>query len=228
MNRSQKLMLLLKNIFIPDFLIDRGTTIYNEAIEIRRTLGLGIYITVGGLTQSGWVVETIWREVLKYGTSKKLINTSRPGKCLILGLGGGSILKVLENFVRWKMTAIDIDPVIVSMGKKYLFNPQKNTSIKIIDAYGYVKRLVKANREYDLIIVDLYHGKRVPKIFENDEFLIMLLKLVGINGVVIINRLYSSSERIDSVKFGHKLERYFAVDYFYPRANLMLIGRKKI
>ena len=185
---------------------------FNSDIKVVRSLGFGTYIQVNNLTQSGGVVEDIWKQTLKQ------INqlTNQPiNSCLILGLGGGTVAKLAKKY--WpesEITGVEIDPVMVELGKKYL--GLKSTKIIIQDAYEFIK---KNKKIYDLVIVDLYVGDEFPNKFEDEDFLKLLTK----NKLVIFNRLYFGEKRKEAVKFGNKLEKIFKkVEWYYPQANLML------
>jgi len=182
---------------------------YNKNLKVVKSFGLGTYIQAGGLTQSGGIVESIWRSTLKR------IRKQRVKKALILGLGGGSAAKIIRKF--WpdaKITGVDIDPVVIDLGKKYLDLAKYNVDVKIGDAYSFPPE------GCDLVIVDLYMGDQFPEKFEQGNF---LRKLTGCK-IVIFNRLYYDGKRSGTVKFGSKLRKIFGkVEYFYPEANLMYI-----
>ncbi len=181
---------------------------FNGDIKVVRTLGFGTYIQVNNLTQSGGIVKEFWNETLRKIKKQKI------NKVLILGLGGGTVANLVNKL--WpesEVSGVEIDPVMVELGKKYL--GLGNAEIIIQDAYEYTKK----NKEiYDLAIVDLYVGDEFPNKFEDEEFLKLLTK----NKSVIFNRLYFGEKRKEAVKFGKKLEKIFSkVEWFYPQANLM-------
>lgn len=202
-------------------ILEETTLKYNGHIRVVRTLGLGTYIQVEGLTQSGGVVEDIWRDTLK-----KLQNSKHPKlqTCLILGLGGGSAAKWVRNlWPKAKITGVEIDPVMVELGTKHLGLGNNNVVIIIADAYEY---LSKIKNNFELILVDVYQGDEVPKKFESLKFLNNLKNHISEKGIVVFNRLYFGERRPEAMKFGKKLEKLFSkVDYFHPEANLMLICR---
>lgn len=192
-----------------------GTTIleerdskYNGHLRVLRTWGMGTYIQAGGLTQSGGIVETIWKSTLRH-----IPNTIYD--ILILGLGGGTLAKLLrKKYPNAKITGVEIDPIMIELGKKYLDLDKYNIDIKIEDTNKF------KFGEYDLVIVDMYSGDNFPKEFESEEFLKKLTKFK----TVIINRLYFGDKRPDTVRFGNKLEKIFSkVTWFYPEANLMFL-----
>lgn len=184
---------------------------YNGHIRVARSLGLGIYIQAEGLTQSGGIVESIWRSTIKKVKSER----QEVKKVLILGLGGGTAAKLIRKY--WpeaKIAGVDIDPVMVELGQKYLGLKEVGVKIRISDAYDF------DSTGYDLVIVDLYNGDEFPKKFEDEKFLKRLTK----NSTVIFNRLYFGDKRPEAVKFGRKLEKIFtSVEWFYPEANLMFV-----
>jgi len=183
---------------------------YNGNIKAIRSLGYGTYIQVNNLTQSGGIVEEIWKETLRKIKKEKI------GSVLILGLGGGTVAKLIKKYwPKSKITGVEIDLIMVELGKKYL--GLKNTKTTIQDAYEFIEKNKEA---FDLVIVDLYIGDKYPSKFEEERFLKLLTK----NKLVIFNRLYFGEKRKEAVGFGNKLEKIFPkVDWFYPQANLMFI-----
>lgn len=191
---------------------------YNGDLRVVKTLGMGTYIQAGGLTQSGGIAETIWKQTFRKITSSKITTNN----CLILGLGGGTVAKLIrKKYKDVKITGIDIDSEMVSLGKKYLeLNSQK---VKIV--IGDASNLSSFSKQkFDLIIVDLYNGDTFPDKFEKEEFTLLVKSLLSISGIAVFNRLYYGEKRPMAVKFGNKLKKIFAkVEWFYPEANLMFL-----
>lgn len=177
---------------------------YNGNLKVVKTWGMGTYIQANGLTQSGGIVEKIWKQTLrKIHNSKFIIHNS-----LILGLGGGTAAKLIRNF--WpeaKIVGVEIDPTMIELGKKYLGLDEAKVDIKIMDANKFKLG------SYNLVIVDTYFGDKYVDLIKSD-----LLK----SKIVVFNRLYYGNNKVEAVKFGKKLKRIFGrVDCFYPEANLM-------
>ncbi|KKR69202.1 MAG: hypothetical protein UU12_C0046G0006, partial [Candidatus Woesebacteria bacterium GW2011_GWA2_40_7b] len=104
---------------------------YNGHLRVVKNIGLGTYIQAEGLTQSGGIVETIWKSTLK--RIHKSLATNH--KTLILGLGGGTVAKLIRKlWPKAKITGVDIDPLIVELGKKYLGMGKYDVDIQIADA----------------------------------------------------------------------------------------------
>lgn len=181
---------------------------YNGHLRVLKTFGMGTYIQSNGLTQSGGIVESVWKSTLRQ-IKKNCENI------LILGLGGGTLAKLLrKKYPSARITGVEIDPLMIELGKKYLDLDNFDIDIKITGARKF--KFAK----YDLVIVDMYNGDNFPKEFEKETFLKKLRKFE----TIIINRLYFGDKRPDTVRFGNRLEKVFSkVTWFYPEANLMFI-----
>ncbi len=191
----------------------------NGSIRVVKSLAFGTYIQIDNLTQSGGIVEDIWKGTIKRLKKRKIKNV------LILGLGGGSAAKVVRKFwPKADILGIDIDPVIVDLGIKYLELNKSQVQIKIEDAAKAVKEFTADKKHFDLILIDLYKGYEYPKKFESEAFLKSIEGLLSDRGLAVFNRLYIGKERPGVMRFGKKLEDVFSsVEYFHPEANLMFI-----
>ncbi len=197
---------------------------YNGDLRVVKTFGMGTYIQAGGLTQSGGIVETIWKQTFRKITSSKITVNN----CLILGLGGGTVAKLVrKKYKDAKITGIDIDSVMVSLGKKYLVLNKQKVKIVIGDVSNIPNLSNFPKQKFDLIIVDLYNGDTFPDKFEKEKFTLLVKSLLSMSGIAIFNRLYYGEKRPMAVKFGNRLKKVFTkVEWFYPEANLMFICSK--
>lgn len=209
-----------------------GTTIlekkkskFNGDLQVLRTFGMGTYIQSDGLTQSGGIVETIWKQTLRFLNHKSLIINH----VLVLGLGGGTVAKLIrKKYPDAKITGVEIDSTMIELGKKYLNLNQIDVNINLCDATVYTKYKI-LNTKFDLIVVDLYNGDQFPKNFESENYIRLVRLHLSRSGVAIFNRLYYGDKRPQAVKFGKKLEKEFPkVEWFYPEANLMFLCSKEV
>jgi len=191
----------------------------NGKIRVVRSLGLGTYIQVENITQSGGIVRGIWRATLKQ------VAKLRPQvkNCLILGLGGGTAAgQIIKNWPNAKITGVDNDAKMVEMGQKYLGLKEVKTVIS--DALKFSKQAYKKAQRYDLILIDIYLGRTFPPQFESDDFIVTVKGLLANGGIAIFNRLYYAEKRPEAMKFATKLEAVFPkVKYVHPEANVMLL-----
>jgi len=81
-----KIMSNLKDFLMGTQILKEIESPINGKIQVVRSLGLGTYIQVGGLTQSGGILEGVWRKPLKKVYQSLITNH----QSLILGLGGGT------------------------------------------------------------------------------------------------------------------------------------------
>jgi len=189
----------------------------NGRLTVVRDIPWGTYIKGGGLTQSGGVAKKVWETSLRKTKQTK----GEVKKALILGLGGGSIANLIGRF--WgevEIVGVDIDPVIVELGKRYL-GVDTDVKVEITDAIGWVK---KDKSKYDLICLDTYVEDQFPKKLESDSFLKNVKGLLAKSGVLVVNRLYYGEKRKEADLFEKKLEKIFSsVTRVYPEANVMFI-----
>ncbi len=208
--------------------VDEVESKVSGKITVIKSFAFGTYLSAGHLTQSGGVVYDVWRSTLKKVKGKR----QEIKDCLILGLGGGSAAKLVRKFwTEAKIIGVDLDPVMIDLGKKYLGLDKLGVDIKIGDAVDFVKKSQIQNPEsklkYDLILVDLYVGDEFPEKFETEVFLKLILKLLTDGGIVVFNRLYYGEKRSQAMRFLKTLEKvYKKVDVVYPEANIMFVCEK--
>jgi len=193
----------------------------NGRLIVKKDIPWGTYIQSGGLTQSGGVMKAVWKTVF----SRVLKLKGKVDKALIIGLGGGdaarNIIKLWPGVI---LTGVDIDPVIVNLGKKYMgLNDQE---VKIVIKDG-IEFLENDKNKYDLICVDTYHGDLFPQKFESLNFAKLINKHLNKEGIAIFNRLYYGEKRKLAEKHETVLLKAFGqVTRVYPEANLMFICRE--
>lgn len=175
-------------------------------------------LKIGGLEQSGPMVKSIWRQALK----KVKGGDSGIKNCLVLGLGGGTLVHLLKK--RWpnsRVTAVELDPEVVRIGRHFFgLGAIKGLEIVVADAVRYISR-PGLPRRYSLVAVDLYLGERFPAEAESGPFRERLKKLLAPGGVVIFNRLRSENLK----KFERNLRNSFQeVSLVKTPANLFFLA----
>jgi len=210
-----------------DFLIGRKVLAEKESqvngkLTVVRDLAWGTHIISGKITQSGGVARTVWK------TALKKVDRERPKvkSCLILGLGGGTIATLAKQL--WpniKIVGVDIDPVMIKLGQKYLDFDTENVTIVIADAYHFCtdfKSEPHADDTYDLICVDTYIGDEYPKKLENRKFVSSVCGKLAKGGIVCFNRLYYGEKRRGADQFEEQLRGVFSkVEPVRPEANII-------
>lgn len=131
---------------------------------------------------------------------------------------------VRKHWPKARITGVDIDPIMVDLGRKYLGLDRVQVQVKVQDAFEFCSNQALAFNRHDLILVDTYLGHNYPKKFESEKFLRLIVRLLTSNGVAVFNRLYWDEKRALAVKFSNRLENIFPrVEVFYPEANMMII-----
>ncbi len=108
---------------------------------------------------------------------------------LILGMGAGSIIKLLQEKydINCSITAVEKDKVVIELAKKY-FNIEKYKTLTIINADAFEYSTTTTDT-YDLIISDLFVEWDVPKIFASNEYLLNLKRISNNKACIIYNKM---------------------------------------
>jgi len=199
---------LLQKFFRGYLVLEKIDSKINGEIEIKEDIFGRRRLLAGGISQSGHLVEKLWESVIKKVFSFKFSVKS----CLILGLGAGSAAKVIHNyFPKADILGIEIDPLMIKLGKKYFDLAEiKNLEIKIADAISIITNSQLPIPNYQLILIDLYLGDKVPREAETDEFIKNVKNCLHSSGIAIFNRLYYGSKKRSADEFAIKLKQIFS------------------
>lgn len=148
-------------------------------------------------------------------------------KVLILGYGLGSITQILNQQYQKNChyTAVDIDPVIIDLAKRYGYMPsQSKIEMFCADAYEFVK---SDTEQYDLICVDVFIDDTVPENAESEVFLYNLSRLLKKdNGLLIYSRLNADDiQKTANNSFRRDIFKkvFSPVKEIETKGNLMLV-----
>ncbi|AEV33503.1 spermidine synthase [Owenweeksia hongkongensis DSM 17368] len=125
------------------------------------------------------------QKVLVFGLSKMTFSKQAP--VLILGLGGGSIIRPLRNRFgcTGKITAVECDEVVFKLSEtEFDISKSGNVNKVLADAFTYVEN---CNETYGLIIVDLFVDNIVPVAFYSIPFWENLLAITQQGGSILFN-----------------------------------------
>jgi len=151
--------------------------------RIRLMQGWGYkYVATGILTQSGGVIEDVWRPLLKkIGQKNKT--------WLILGLGAGTVAHMISKKYSPKaIVGVEIDPIMLDLGRRHFdLNAIPNLDIIQGDASQPSNWKTVQLRNFDYILVDLYLGDQLPKFVYARPFLRRLRQL---GQTVVFNHLF--------------------------------------
>ncbi len=119
---------------------------------------------------------------------------------LILGFGAGSVTSILKNEYKkeCKIIGVEKDNKVVELAAKYFnINGYNGLELHTIDAYDF---MMSNNKQFDLVVVDVYIDFDVPSIFEKEEFIKSLKKALNTGGTIIFNKLVKDKDSEDSAQ----------------------------
>jgi spermidine synthase len=117
-----------------------------------------------------------------------------PRSVLIIGLGGGTIPRVLlEVLPEVRIDVVEIDPAVVRTAKEYFdFRQDERVQIHELDGRVFVKRAIRAAQRYDLIMLDAFDHEYIPEHLLTQEFLREVKWLLAPDGVLAANTFSTS------------------------------------
>ncbi len=122
-----------------------------------------------------------------------LLFIDTPNNVLLGGLGGGTIAHFLHRQrPEIKGFAIEINPLIAKLAKKYFSFPVKNWEINISDIRH--SGSITTHQTYDLILIDIGEEDLTPEWLTEEKMLFQLKKQLSGCGVLIINLLAHNAE----------------------------------
>lgn len=104
-------------------------------------------------------------------------------KVLLLGLGGGSVARELQQ-QNFKVDAVEIDPRIIHVAKKYFYLIEKGLRVIQDEARRFIRR---TNSKYDLVIYDVLTGEIQPEYVFTLESMKELKRVINKEAMVLIN-----------------------------------------
>jgi spermidine synthase len=84
--------------------------------------------------------------------------TEKPGRVLIVGLGGGSVVK---RYARggWQVDAVEIDPIVTKIANGYFGLREDEARVHHMDGRQY---LITHHETYDVIVMDAFGSSSIP------------------------------------------------------------------
>lgn len=213
----------LLSLFLPKTIIHTSSR-YNRDIRVVQYDDKPTLL-VDGSPQSGPYIEKLWQKALV----KLRVALFRPRKILVLGVGGGTVIRLLaKTFPSARVSGVDIDPVIIKLGKKHFGLAQiPRFTIRIADARNFVATAVARRSRYNLVIVDLFSGRHIPPFAVSPHFLKAIREILTPGGRFVINYLreYEYKEKSEEL-YDRLLAFYFSVEDFAIARNRFFCARR--
>jgi spermidine synthase len=117
-----------------------------------------------------------------------------PHSILIIGLGGGTLPRTLAKLLPdADIDVVEIDPAVVLVAQKYFgFKPDAHQHVFEEDGRAYVRRMLRTDRRYAMIMLDAYDNQYIPEHLLTQEFLTQVRGLLAPGGIVAANTFSSS------------------------------------
>ncbi|HZH67954.1 MAG TPA: fused MFS/spermidine synthase [Chitinophagales bacterium] len=155
------------------------------------------------------------------------IQRHTPTNTLILGVGLGSVVKLLLDHPTLKnITAVDIDPVIIELAKKYW--PDTNSKFETVfhteDAIEWLENR-PFHKKYDLILSDIFIDDKTPKSMLTRNYLNLLKESLNPNGILLYSKInYTEQQQAANSQFEKTFKKVFPNgDALSADYNLMYI-----
>lgn len=173
--------------YITHLRIERVQSEWNDTLEM--ILADGRYmLNTSGATYSFEDKYTSFRKALQHTES----DIRQYKTALVLGLGLGSVPYMLQKQFGFNQVidCVEIDPAVIALAEKYYANPAgwSNLHITCADAVDWIQANQK---QYDLIIADVFIDTKVPVSLHSRTFLTQLRKAVAPGGTLLFSRLQS-------------------------------------
>ncbi len=146
-----------------------------------------------------------------------LLFNSEPRHVLIVGLGGGSIVKfIYHRMPEVKIEVIEINPQVVAVARQYFYVPPDDGRLTVRMGDG-AEHVARAAAPADVIVVDGYDGESQAEELYSRVFYGACLQRLGGGGVLVVN-LWGSDR-----KFNDYLDR---IEAAFPAGTLCLPAEK--
>jgi len=192
--------------FFPRTIFKCSSPLSGEICVVQK--GLERQLCVNGVCQSinydaPGVERRYWGQV--YFQMRSVLEQSAAGspaaksrKALILGLGGGTVVRLLlQEFPEMKIDAVEIDPEIIKVANRFFGLDQlPNLRVVCADAFDVVSSPLAYNLDpagYELVLVDTYCGSQFPPKFSRRDFFHAVSKILTPSGTAVFNRVFHRS-----------------------------------
>jgi len=126
-----------------------------------------------------WVSDYAYIDVLEI--AKKFYDT--PGKLMLVGLGGGSLVKVF-NSDGWHVEAVEIDPVVTQTAYDWFGLEPAEARIHHTDGRQF---FIRNDDLFDLVIMDAFGSSSIPFHLVTKEAFGLVKSRLGEGGILAMN-----------------------------------------
>jgi spermidine synthase len=164
---------------------------YKKPFLIEEFKYRSLCFALDGCTQSEMRIDDPYALVNEY--TRKMMGflafQPRPDKVLIIGLGGGSLVKFCHrNLATTQITAVEIDSDVLALRSQF-FVPADDERLIVIQADGadHVAQMAARGEQTNAILVDAYDHTGIADAVVEKSFIENAKRILGRNGVFVMN-----------------------------------------
>ena len=153
-----------------------------------------------------------------------LLLNPQPDTVLVAGLGGGTLPTAFAKLLpQATIDVVEIDPAVVAAARRFFdFETSSRLRVHTGDARVFVKRALRREQRYDVVLLDAFGGDYIPEHLTTAEFLAEARALLTPDGVLAANTFATSR------LYDHESETYRAVfglffNFKTPRSNNRIV-----
>ncbi|MBI4194949.1 MAG: polyamine aminopropyltransferase [Betaproteobacteria bacterium] len=135
-----------------------------------------------------------------------LLFNERPGRVLMVGLGGGSLAKFVYRRLPWTVTeVVEVNPRVVAIARQYFHVPPDDARFKVIVEDG-AEYLARQSEGADVIAVDGYDAESQVEALSDSAFYNACHRRLNAGGILVVN-LWGSDRNFNATLL--RIERAF-------------------
>lgn len=132
----------------------------------------------------------------------------------LLGLGVGTTAKLFNRvFSPHRIVGVEIDPVIIDLGRKYFSLNDPNLEIICTDAGEFI---AETGEQFDLIIVDTFQQDCFSSSCDRVDFYHSCWKHLNPGGVLVVNRATTKKQKEANLQFREDFVKIFPEVFTLP------------
>lgn len=171
-------------------------------------------------------------EELLFGYTRAMMSflflNPAPSHILMVGLGGGSLVKFCHRFLpACKITVLEIDPGVIALRKQFCVpDDDERLSIKCCDAASYIAEVPDL---VDVILLDGFDINGLVQSLCSPKFLAQCYDALSVNGILVCNMWGKQRELIPHLR---QLRQIFDQNVWWGRSpdsyNLVVFANKNL
>jgi spermidine synthase len=130
----------------------------------------------------------------------------RPGRLLVIGLGGGSVVKEFAGD-GWSVDAVEIDPSVIRVAREHFGLGEAECNVFCKDGRRYLR---ETSARYDVIVLDAYGSSAIPFHLVTSEVFQSAASRLSPEGILVMNVETRGWDDVLLASITATLQRHFA------------------